>query len=491
MVKSFYDVLVLPFDATPEEIKTAYFEAARRYHPDVNPASDAHDVFLKIQDAFDILSVPEKRTEYDKTIRGDSKYSINISSQIKYSRSALTKLTEPQLIYVMLDLVCNAELDVDLIPPAHMCLVLDRSTSMQGPRMDMIKANIAHLLGNMRKDDTISVVGFSDRAEVIIPQTKMLDLGKLENRIKQIQTGGATEIYQGLEAGIALLRSSTDINSTRFLVLLTDGHSYGDEEQSYLLAAEAAAENITINTMGIGHEWNDKFLDKLASISGGSSIFVSSPKDLFNYLEQKIRSVGYMFARGLKINFTLGPGVEMNYAFKLQPEIGLLQNESPIQLGDLQFGKSISVICEFLVNPREEDLDELVLLDGKIHFELPTMNPQTGRIFLKIKRAIRAELARELPPSAIIDALSKLTLYRMQEKAKKEVEAGDTAKAAKYLQHLATHLLARGDRELAHTVLIEAENIQQSKAFSKDGDKRIKYGTRALLALPGPEQKSL
>jgi Ca-activated chloride channel homolog len=53
---------------------------------------------------------------------------------------------------------------------------------------------------------------------------------------------------------------------------------------------------------------------------------------------------------------------------------------------------------------------------------------------------------------------------------------------------LATHLLAVGDRELAHTVLVETEHIQQSHRFSQEGDKRIKYGTRALLLLPGPEQ---
>ena len=59
---------------------------------------------------------------------------------------------------------------------------------------------------------------------------------------------------------------------------------------------------------------------------------------------------------------------------------------------------------------------------------------------------------------------------------------------AQHLQYLATHLLAEGDRELAHTVLVEAEHIQQSHRFSQEGDKRIKYGTRALLLLPGPEQ---
>ncbi|HNS37747.1 MAG TPA: hypothetical protein PKM01_08185, partial [Anaerolineaceae bacterium] len=84
-------------------------------------------------------------------------------------------------------------------------------------------------------------------------------------------------------------------------------------------------------------------------------------------------------------------------------------------------------------------------------------------------------------------AISRLTLYRLQEKAHAEVAAGQITDAAQHLQHLATHLLAQGDRKLAHTVLMEAEHIQQNHEFSEEGSKRVKYGTRALLMSPGSE----
>jgi Ca-activated chloride channel family protein len=71
------------------------------------------------------------------------------------------------------------------------------------------------------------------------------------------------------------------------------------------------------------------------------------------------------------------------------------------------------------------------------------------------------------------------------------VGQGEAVKASKHLQYLATHLLSNGNHELAHTVLMEAEHIRQSQRFSKDGDKRIKYGTRALLLPPGLERKKL
>ena len=47
--------------------------------------------------------------------------------------------------------------------------------------------------------------------------------------------------------------------------------------------------------------------------------------------------------------------------------------------------------------------------------------------------------------------------------------------------------LSQGERELAHTVLLEADHIQKAKQYSKEGDKKIKYGTRALLLTSGRE----
>ena len=81
----------------------------------------------------------------------------------------------------------------------------------------------------------------------------------------------------------------------------------------------------------------------------------------------------------------------------------------------------------------------------------------------------------------IIQSLGKLTLYRMQERAHMEVEQGQFELAAQHMKNLATSLLAQGERNLARTAIIEAENIVKMQSFSEEGSKEIKYGTRALI----------
>jgi len=52
---------------------------------------------------------------------------------------------------------------------------------------------------------------------------------------------------------------------------------------------------------------------------------------------------------------------------------------------------------------------------------------------------------------------------------------------------MASQLNAQGEKELAKTVMLEAQTIEQTGNFSQEGDKRIKYGTRALLLQSGLE----
>ena len=92
------------------------------------------------------------------------------------------------------------------------------------------------------------------------------------------------------------------------------------------------------------------------------------------------------------------------------------------------------------------------------------------------------------PPQSLVQAISQLTLYRMQERARLDVAKGNIKEATRRLQYLATNLLSQGQRELARAVLNEAANLQRSSSFSEEGEKRIKYGTRALL-LPAPNEE--
>jgi Ca-activated chloride channel family protein len=309
----------------------------------------------------------------------------------------------------------------------------------------------------------------------------------MENRIQFLQASGGTEILQGLRTGLEEVRRYRDPKYINHVILLTDGRTYGDEQACYQLAKEAAEETIGISGMGIGSGWNDVFLDQLASLTGGHAMLVSQPHDIERLLTEKFANLAQTFAENVTFEYQVGEGVVINYAYRLQPETSPLNLDSPLQLGPILQDRPLSILFEFTLQPQAVTTTAINLMRGTLEISAASLQMPVHLIPIDIILPVNEAASPEPPSPAIIQALSKLTLYRIQEKARKEVVAGNYEEASGHLQKLATRLLAQGERNLAKTVMLEIEHINKEKAFSELGEKQIKYGTRALLL---PEEKN-
>src|SRR5215213_10199168 len=186
--QDYYALLGIARNASQEEIKRAYFNAAQKLHPDKNTVAGQTELFLVVQQAYEVLANPKRRMQYDATLPPEEKRSLPYTHKIFFSRPNLVHLDEPQMLYFILELDAPAEARESHSPPLNVCLVLDRSTSMQGEKMDIVKATAIQVLRNLRLQDILSVVTFSDRAEVVIPASYQQDKARLEAKIQMIQS---------------------------------------------------------------------------------------------------------------------------------------------------------------------------------------------------------------------------------------------------------------------------------------------------------------
>lgn len=486
----YYAVLGLFRDATQEEIKRAYLEAAQRLHPDKNVAAGETELFLDAQQAYEVLSNPKRRSQYDATLPPEVEVNKDIKHELHFSRPNLVKLGEDQLLYILLEVAPRDESAENLVaPPLNLCLVLDRSTSMQGEKLDILKATAIQLLRSLRPQDVLSIVAFSDRAEVVVPASISLDKKKQEGRIQMMQASGATEIFNGLDAGLKEIRRTLDPSRVNHIILLTDGQTYGDEQACLQLAEQAAAQNIGITGMGIGHEWNDIFLDALAGKTGGSSAYISKPKDIERLLVEKFQALVSTYADDVLLEYKEQDDVKINYVFRLQPDAGPIEAGSPMRLGPILRDVHLQVLIELVVKPEALKGDNATILNGFLKTSIAARPMPVPPIRLHLTREVHQTPSSDPPPTRILSALSRLTLYRMQERAQVAVDAGQFEVAVRHLQNLATHLLSQGEHSLAKTALFEAENLERMHAWSASGNKDIKYSTRALLLGGGKEKK--
>lgn len=86
----FYELLGIRMDSTKQEIKTAYREMVKKYHPDINKSEDSNKIIRSLNEAKEVLLDDEKRKEYDKLLN-DIKYSKQFSKEKDETYTAKTE----------------------------------------------------------------------------------------------------------------------------------------------------------------------------------------------------------------------------------------------------------------------------------------------------------------------------------------------------------------------------------------------------------------
>jgi Ca-activated chloride channel family protein len=173
-------------------------------------------------------------------------------------------------------------------------------------------------------------------------------------------------------------------------------------------------------------------------------------------------------------------GITLDTAFRSAPDHKPLPTEGEaIRVGGLRRGGQVEILLQLVVPAREPGRQWLARL--AVLADVLGLQRMDERLCEDLAVDLMPGAREEAPPVAIVDALSKLTLYRLQEKAAAEAAAGQTAQATQRLERLASRLLASGEKSLAKTALVEAQRLSSTRKISAEGQKTLKFGTRALF----------
>lgn len=480
-----YTILGISRSATDDEIRKAYRRLAQRLHPDKNPNNlGAEMQFRDVNLAYNLLMDPIAKRDYDLFIAAEDHHDTYFTLRVTPSKRAVLDLPEEQVIYLLAEIFPAPQMGDGKGKETHvnLTLVLDISNSMKGSRMERVKIAAQRLIEDLSPEDVISVVVFNDRASVIIPATNPTDKHSLRARISMIAPSGGTEIYQGLVAGIQQNRAYSDTKRINSVILLTDGHTFGDQENCLTLAKQAVDEGIVISAMGLGSDWNDEFLDKLASTTGGATSYINSADMVLRFFHDHVRTLANAFAERLQLTIAPDPDIRLEMAFRLSPNPQpLLIDDHVIPLSSLQANRPIAILLQFTLPagmPKAFRTVARLVVSGEI---MQNRRPQFKAVS-DLSLEVTDRVQNDEPPTAIMEALSKLTLYRLQEKAREALNKGNIEEATKRLNNLATRLLEMGQKELAQATLSEAQRVAQTRALSAQGKMTIKYQTRALVS---------
>lgn len=198
--------------------------------------------------------------------------------------------------------------------PINLAIVIDRSGSMSGDRIEKAREAAIYAINMLDEQDTLSVVAFASDAEIIIPSTRVTNKQKLIKLINsKIQAGGGTALFAGLSKGITQVSKQLSKDKVNRIILLSDGQAnIGPSSVDELseLAIIAAKKSIAVTTFGIGSDYNELLMSSIASYSDGNHVYVDNTLDLENVFVREFKDVMSVVAQDVVINIQLKDGVK-------------------------------------------------------------------------------------------------------------------------------------------------------------------------------------
>ncbi len=173
--------------------------------------------------------------------------------------------------------------------PTAVVLVLDKSGSMSGPKIEMARDAARASIKTLRPIDFIGIISFDETFNWVIPIEPAGSLEDKSKLINQITANGGTKIYQAVQSAFDAIVAQKATH--KHIILLTDGVSTpGTQEDFPKLEREALAKHVTISTIGVGDYINRDLLDELAHKTKGKSHFVENPEAIPQIINAEVKS---------------------------------------------------------------------------------------------------------------------------------------------------------------------------------------------------------
>jgi Ca-activated chloride channel family protein len=196
--------------------------------------------------------------------------------------------------------------------PVNLALVIDKSGSMQGQKMEQAKAAALAALDRLDSNDIISVVAYSSGVEVLVPATKVSDKQSIRRRINRLGAAGSTALFAGTSKGAAEVRKFLERERVNRIILLSDGlANIGPETPSTLgaLGRSLGKEGIAVSTLGIGLGYGEDLMSQLALQSDGNHAFIEHSRDIAKILKYELGDVLSVVAQEVVVTIDCKSGV--------------------------------------------------------------------------------------------------------------------------------------------------------------------------------------
>jgi Ca-activated chloride channel family protein len=388
----------------------------------------------------------------------------------------LVALEAADQLTLMLDLTAPISDKAKNRAPQAIQVVLDRSGSMSGEPLESAKGSLLKLVDRLAPQDFFGLVAFDDAALVVVPMRPVQDhhIPSLRQAIRQLNTGGSTDISAGYLMGLRELTRVTTVGAST-LLLISDGHANSGEQDPKILASIAtkhAGQRVTTSTIGLGNGYDEIILEALATGGGGAHRFASTIDEAVGAIAAEVSDLLDKSA----VNAVLR--VKPVQGLTQPPQIQVIQRlpfwkdgeDYVIQLGDLYAGENRRFIIGLEV-PGIAGLGLAKVADIVVEYlNLAEMTEISVTMPVQVN-VVPVDIAAGRIPDPIVRA-ERLIVEAQTEKviATDEIRSGKSAIASKRLRGTAERL-RREASNIPVTDSRSAESLEIIKTEAEEMDR--------------------
>jgi Ca-activated chloride channel family protein len=206
------------------------------------------------------------------------------------------------------------ELDTPPTQAADLVIVLDRSGSMEGEKLNDARQAVIGLLDQVSPEDRLALVTYSNAVQTQSGLVLMDDANRrqLTSAVAQVYAGGGTNLGGGLKRGIDLLMRAPSSERQRKLILISDGlanHGITDPIALGRMASAAVEHRFSISTVGVGLDFNETLMTAIADQGAGHYHFLENPQTFARVFETELQATRHVAAADVTIRIPMESGV--------------------------------------------------------------------------------------------------------------------------------------------------------------------------------------
>lgn len=251
--------------------------------------------------------------------------------------------------------------------PINVVLCIDTSGSMEGTPIDETRKAALGMVDALADGDRLAVVVFNTRVETLLGPSE-LDAAvrsDVAERIRALKAEGTTDLAGGLREAISMVESHYEKNGVNRIVLLGDGIPNDPSGIQYTVE-QAASSGVAITTVGLGLDYDEALMGKIAQLSGGRFQYVASADKVLPFFRDEIERIDAVYGRRATATMTAGPGVTIDEVVGTPSTRG--SRSASLALGDIARGETRDIVVRLTVTPRKEGVP-IELLDAHVTFD--------------------------------------------------------------------------------------------------------------------------